>query len=404
MTTKSKTYLTALIPLASIGFFNPFGIISGNLIKVIFALSCILACALLLFSKNPRIKNIPKFGYTLLYIGMLTGLLSTVYIHRQGLTSAIISILPIFLSYSAFFIFYKLNVPLSKFFNVIKTLCIIGICVYAINYVTFPNFIFGTKGGGLRAGMMRMWIPFIELQAFMFFYYINLISKGHINRRNIFWLITFGLITLMSITRQMIILCFGLGTLLYLYNTRGAKKYISAIIISAFIIVVVPNLPIYKALAQVTQEESERTRGMEDNIRVHAWNYYTKDAQESDLTKIIGNGIPVLELTKWGRFINSETNFEIGGKGYYPTDVGWAGFFFYFGFIGTSGLLIILLSAISRTYDTKSVWITAWFLYILITAFTSGVIIYFYQVTSISMVLYLVYGQNGYCHTRIQQR
>jgi len=120
MTTKTKAYLAALIPLSAVAFFNPFGVINDQLSKFLFLFSCCLVSVILLFNKNPKLRNYPKFGFFLLYCGIFTGYLITVLIHGQGAITALITLLPIIFAYSCFFIFYKLNIPKSKILNLIK--------------------------------------------------------------------------------------------------------------------------------------------------------------------------------------------------------------------------------------------------------------------------------------------
>lgn len=402
MTTKTKTYLAALIPLSAVAFFNPFGVINDQLSKFLFLFSCCLVSVILLFNKNPKLRNYPKFGFFLLYCGIFTGYLITVLIHGQGAITALITLLPIIFAYSCFFIFYKLNIPKSKILNLIKILTILGIIVYIINRIFYPNIIFGTKEGGDRAGMLRMWIPFIELQILMLFYYIEKVAKNGLSKNMTLWLIVYGAMVILSVTRQLIILSFILGTLLYLYNTRGAKKFIVAIFICAICITVVPHLPIVEVITETTEQEAARTNGMENNVRVIAWEYFTEDAQESIITKIFGNGIPALQKTKWGRKIDRETNAELGGLGLYTADIGWAGIFFYFGFIGTIGLLLCLFSAIKESLKLHWHWITGWLLLITITSVSSGFILYYHQIVSITMIFYIVYGKNRSHYIGIQ--
>lgn len=402
MTTKTKTYIAALIPLSAVAFFNPFGVINDQLSKFLFLFSCCLVSVILLFNKNPKLKNYPKFGFFFLYCGIFTGYLVTVLIHGQGAITALITLLPTIFAYSCFFIFYKLNIPKSKILNLIKVLTILGIIVYIINRIFYPNIIFGTKGGGDRAGMLRMWIPFIELQILMFFYYIEKAAKNGMSKNTVLWLIVYGAMVILSVTRQLIILSFILGTLLYLYNTHGAKRIIVAIFICAICITIVPQLPIVEVITKTTEQEAERSQGMENNIRLIAWDYYTEDAQESIVTKIFGNGIPALQKSKWGKKIDRYTNAELGGLGLYTADIGWAGFYFYFGIIGTLGLIICLVASIKQSFKLKLYWITSWIVLITITSVSSGFILYYHQIVSITMVLYITYGKNRNHYIGIQ--
>ncbi len=397
MTQTNKSIFAGLIPLSSIAFFNPGGAITDQLGKLMFLTVCCLVMIVLLFVWTPRLRKFPKLGYVLMLCGVFSGVAVTVIIHGQTITTGVVSVLPLLFAYGTFFIFYKLNITKGKFIRLVRYLAISGIIIYFINRLFYPNLLFGVKEGGMRAGMLRMWIPFLELDILLFFYYINDFARNGIRRISLVYVLLFGTMIILSVTRQLIILGFGLGAILYILRTRGAAKIIVAMLIAVFTITVIPNTRIFEVITETTESENERSRGAENNVRLLAWNFYTDDVQESIITKVFGNGVPAFQKSKWGHKIDQISD----RNGWYPTDVGWAGFFFNFGLTGVIGLLIILLSSLIKSVQNGLPWISVWLILILVSSFTSGPILYTYQIVSISMVLYLIYGNNGSYHFRI---
>lgn len=395
MNVRSKVFLASCIPLSSVAFFNPLGLIDEQKGKFIFFCTCCVVIFCLLFIKTPRIRgNYPKTGYFLLALSMVTALYSAVNIHGQPFVISLIAIATYIFAYGTFFLFYKLNIPRCRFGLIIRTLCILAIIVYISNVVTYPYHIFGDPEHqiGERGGILRVRIPFIELIILIFLYNIDRIASKGGNKKSLIWLIISGMMILFSLTRQVIITSFVVGSILYLYKKRGASRLVWTIAILFFTLVIIPQTSIYKIIVETTEAESKRTRGMENNIRVEAWKFYTITAQESVKTMILGNGVPSLHKSNWGRHMNQEMELRKTFVG----DVGWAGFFFYFGFIGVLGISLILIDAYKRARRNKQYWINAWIIFIAITSVASGQITYHYQIVSICMVLYLVYKKSKY--------
>ncbi len=109
-----------------------------------------------------------------------------------------------------------------------------------------------------------------------------------------------------------------------------------------------------------------------------------------------------MQKTKWGKQIDRYTNTELGGAGLYTVDVGWAGIYFHFGALGTLGLILIFIHSIKKSWIQNKRWLSAWLMLIAITSFASGQILYYYQITSISMILYLIYGKDRHYNIGIQ--
>lgn len=388
-------WILLLIPLSSVSFFSPFGTISPNDGKLIFLIITTLVGVWSLKYKNSNIPNFPKWGYFLLFLSFISSWYMSSYGHNQGFIVAAISIIPYIYSYGIIWILFRLDLPIDEIFKLIKILSILGIIIFLINYLSYPQLVFGVKEASIRGGKVRINIPFFILQVFMFYYYIQKISiPEYRTLKNIGYVLLYGIIIVMTLTRQAIAVGFGLGVLLYLYNSNSTKRFIGILVFSIIIVAVIPKTSIYKIMSNETKTEIKKTRGLSKNVRSRAWQFYVSDVQESSKYIICGNGIPALEKSNWGKKIEEKTKWKGDGTGWFVTDVGWAGFFFYFGVIGVTGLLIILLKSLIVANKQGRTWIAAWIMYVLITAVASGPIIYYNEILTISLVIYLIYAKN----------
>lgn len=157
------------------------------------------------------------------------------------------------------------------------------------------------------------------------------------------WLIILTTIfIILSVTRQYILLSIILGIIFILNKASLSKKIITASLCIIIYLFVLPQIPIYKTMVELSEEQAERNKTEED-IRIKAWNFYIDEYQTNQITRILGNGIPSIGNSNWGNEHGQIVDKNLGGNGCYMADVGWAGFYWEFGLIATIGLLIILL-------------------------------------------------------------
>lgn len=403
MNKRTKIFCGLLITLSTTAFFNPLGIFNEQTSKLVFYISICLVSLSLFFIRTPKLhKNeYPLWGYFLLGLGFFTGFCDSVLIHQQSAVVSFIALLPTLFSYFSFFIFYKLNIPKDEIIRIIKCLCILSIITFLINSVTYPLLTFGNveRDITIRGGIPRLGVQYILSIVLILFYNLDCLARYGFKRSRLIWVIACGFIILMSLTRQIIVSSAVLGALIYLVRKRGASKFIVFVAIIFIAIVIVPQTSIYNMIVETTETEAAKTRGLENNVRVGAWEFYTMDAQESVITQIFGNGVPSLQKSEWGKDID----YESIKYGFFPADVGWAGFFFNFGIIGVVGLLYIFINALRLSRMKGLYWICGWLLFVMVTSVSSGPIVYYYQIVEISLVLYLVYGRNSNHNLGIQQ-
>lgn len=398
MKKNKKILIIALIYFAAYGFFNPIQLFSQQSTKFIFYSLMTLAIAFA-FTKGISLRNysFPKITYKLLIIGILISTVMGSAFHEQSYSVSLIATLPYFFSYMFFYVLMKLQPDKKSLEAFLKILVICSALIYVINILSFPNMLFG----GLKdefddsRGLYRIGVPMLEIVITYFFYSINqwlLTSKKHW----IFWISLTYVLIVLSLTRQHIFIS-GIFGILFILRSASIYKKILACIIAVFILfMIVPRIPIFNTLIELSKDQISANKYEKDDIRITAWEYYTIDAQANSITPIFGNGIPSIGNSKWGNDYEQKVFYSYGGNGCFTVDVGWAGFFWYFGGITTFCLLFFLVKAVKRKKPLASSYLTYTMLFIILTAITSGPILYSTSICSICLILYLIYGNPIY--------
>ena len=391
---KTKRIIFILMVLSSVSFFNPFNIISPYIQKLLIYIVFSFAILYSLIYGDKISVPYPRKSYLMLIIGILVSMFMASMFHPQDIGSSFITTLPCILGFLSFYVLMRLNIPKSTIENLIWRFCFIGMLIYIVNIATFPNMIFAEHKDeyDFSRGSLRIGIVFFDFIVLFFFYSINqwLVYK---KKKYVFLIILTGTYILLSLTRQSIFLS-GVLAIIFLFKKFSLPKKFLLIIVSILLFgYVLPHIPLYKTLTEMTKDEMAESRAGEENIRIRAWRFYTYQNQTNILTPFLGNGIPSMGRSEWGNQFRATISKEQGGNACYAADVGWAGFFWYFGLFATLGLLSLMFYAILKPKKNDKKYLSYWCIYIVLTSVASGPIIYFNQIFIIMIVLYLIYGK-----------
>ena len=391
---------------ALVGFFNYHQMLSDQLIKLIFYCVTIVAFALAI---TDRRINIDKTGYpktaynTLMAMLILSPVMAGIF-HGQPLIDSIVTALSIILAYLWFYILMKFEISEEKIIRVILIGCAIAVPVYFLNLRAFPGAMFGEQPVEQVRGILRLPVVFIELFPLVLFYAINrwLISKRPI------WIAVIAVCIVMiviSVIRQIIVVS-ALMAIIFLFRSLNWKQRALVLVpLLVVAIVIVPRLMVFQALNEVTEAQQEfNERNDQSDIRIQAWKFYTYEYHPNIATMILGNGYPAIDKTQYGIRYGADTE----AAKCYEADVGWAGFFFFFGAIATVALFIFMWKAMVRRQPPDRQYIKYWIAFIIITSVASGPILYTYQIFNVVTVLYLAYAPvqsiHGTDNPQLQQR
>lgn len=220
-------------------------------------------------------------------------------------------------------------------------------------------------------------------------------------KKHLYLIVITGLFIVLSVIRQYIFLSIMLGILFILKKSSFIKKMIFVAICLCVYYFILPKIPMYQKMSEVTSSQIDNNAETED-IRISAWKFYTNEYQTNSITRIFGNGLPSIGNSKWGNNFEKTISRDYGGNGCFFVDVGWAGFYWLFGAFSTIGLIILLIKAILKKKSVDKQYLSYWCLFIVLTSIASAPILFYNQIISISTVLYLIYGKENNCNNNIK--
>lgn len=387
-----KYILFVLTILSSVGFYNYHEMFSPQLIKLMFYLNVLLCCGWALKDGiSLREVRYPRTVFFLILVLMIVSAFMGTAFHPQSLMASITGVLPFFFSFLYLWVFLKFDIPSEKMMHLIMGICAASSVVYFCNVLTMPHNIFGESilSIDMTRGIVRIPLVFIELFPLVVFYGIN----RFIDTKEKKWLLVIawaGLMIVLAVVRQIILLTGVLGLLFFFRKVSLWKKLAMAAAVALVVVLVLPQIPIYKAMVELSEDQRDDNEKDED-IRITAWRYYTYENQTNAVTPFFGNGIPSAGNSLWGQMFSS----EVDDNGCFAADVGWAGFFWYFGGVATVCLIILIFTGIFRRKSPQNQFITYWLVLVVLSSFASGLIIYSWQIANIMAVLSIVFNSSA---------
>ena len=384
-----KLILLYILLLSGVSFFNPMGAIDAVQSKVVFYVISLFCIIITIFCGERNRSKYPRFSYGVLLFSIAFTPFVASEFHDQSLQTSIIATLYYVLPFSALYILFKFNISSTKVERMLFHMAFLGMLVWIINIISFPNCMFGNISDSINdsRGMFRIIMPFIELGVLLVFYYINQWLVNKKIKYLIFAVIPY-LFIVFSLTRQYIFLTTVLAILFILKNSSLKKKIGVLLLIVGFVYFILPQIPIYNNLVELTQGQIKANKYDED-VRIKAWKYYTYENQTNNITLVVGNGVPSFK-SNWG----SEFEYETSSNGCDAVDVGWAGFYWYFGLFATISLITLFIKAIIKFKRVDKEYLSYWVAFIIFTSILSGPILYSHQILSIMFVLYLIYNKD----------
>lgn len=396
--------LFVLYTLSVLEFFQPLNMIEPELAKAISyaAMVSIFGLAIVCDTKEQHVISFKRNVKGLLCMMLISIVMPTISYFDQSLVTTFIATLPYF-SFGLYFAMRKFGIERSFYYKLIFSIVTISIITHAINLRSFPLIVFGElqddyelDRGGLR----------LVIQGFNFIILGFFIAAGEFMRaKRLRWIplliICFSMIFL-SYTRQHIVACTLLGLWILLRSCGGRmRQVVIGVVAVATLAYVLPKIPIVKMLVNVTIEQHERNEAANrENVRVVAARYYGWEAFESPLNRVFGNGVPSYH-SKWGMEVKAHADME----NLYTLDVGWFGFNWYFGIVAVVFMLTICGKAILPRYNPKSNNGRYYFVWLFVTGFMSGSLLYNYEIIVTIIALCIIDCDNEeYMHTPTLKR
>lgn len=392
---KIRIILLMLIYLSAHKFFNPFGLVTEQMGKAIFyAFSLLGILWAVRYGKKIQHTKTMKY-YWWIVGGIVVSVFSVWMNYDQTFPVSVMTTLPYLFAYLYFYVLQKFAIEKEFFVKVIKVLVVCSSVMYVVNLVTFPNIVFGAEKDeyDMSRGFVRLGVPMIEIVVMWLFYSINqwlLTGK----KKWFLWIALTGVLVVMSLTRQVILMSFALSFLMIMQRAKLWKKVVVVGGVALFAAFVLPEIPIYKSMVELSEDQAYKNKYEEEDIRVTAWRFYVIENQGNLSTAILGNGMPSIGNSKYGNDFEKKTYYAYGGNGCFYVDVGWAGFYWLYGIFATLGLIMMCVRAIRKSFDEHKLYMAYWFLFILITSVASAPILFHAQVLSLCIGFYLIFGKD----------
>lgn len=251
--------------------------------------------------------------------------------------------------YTGILIFFMLDIhkiSIEKVESSIIILFLLYCLVYAIDFISLPDYIFGTRdefsAGKLvsdaeKRGVYRFAIPYEDIITLILFY---VISKT--DGKRIGWLLFLVALTFMRGTRTPIAVSILFAVILYFSNKSG--RIFTIIVggciaaISAYLLITYTGIgDIVGNMFDVTKDEQEN---FEENVRYGMTYYYLFEYNHSFWEVLFGHGIPVN-----GSFQQDLAKMS-DAYSFWTVDVGFVDYYVMFGLCGIALLIAMLIIAI----------------------------------------------------------
>lgn len=389
-----RALLVLLIFLGGEGFYNYHNIFSVPVTRALFMLFMFVAVVIGsrgAESRRLRDCDFPRLPWFVLGCGLVVSVFMTPFYHHQSLMQSVTAESTVILAYAGFFILLRLNPEPRLVMRYLLYACGVGTIVYLINLYYFPNNPFGEPiVKDLSRGMPRIYAPLFQVIVLLVFYCI---SRWQQTRRWSwmgFAAIGYMLIVF-SLTRQLIGFVTVLAFFQILSNVSWGKKIFLGLTLALVGYVIVINLPLYKAMKEVSQEQIDATAsGDKEDVRIGAWRYYAWEGHDDPETLLLGNGTPAIGKSVWGARYDSFAE----ETGYFLADVSWAAMIYQYGIISTVALLVIVLMAVFRRKAPDRRYLTYYLICAILQGIAAGVWVFYYQIFVNMLALYLVYRKD----------
>lgn len=264
-----------------------------------------------------------------------------------------------------YFFLHYLQISRKFLENVIIIFAIIFSLFYILQLLEYPNMIFNSNMLEDR-GTIRI---SIEGNGFLMMAYFLLLNRFLLNRRilNLLLAFVFFIILLLGGFRTLTLAALLLSGLMYI---RLVKYSVINYTILVFMILFVMGLFQFQGTSKIINEmvstSTEQKAEGSDYIRFRELNYYFNVYPQNKSYFIMGGGLPGTKSS----YSNSMDRIEVQ-YGFYWDDLGLIGFYILIGAVALLGLLWYTIKAIFIKVPPHNIYISMYFIYLLIVSFTT---------------------------------
>lgn len=308
-----------------------------------------------------------------LFLFSIVSVINASTFNNQSYGVSFMTMIPLFINYIFIYILTRNLIGIKEFESYIKIMSLLYIIANIIAFMTVPNPLFGNQELDISRGTYRFRISGIFWVVLYFFKTLKDYKETNCKK---YLLITFFLylVIVASLARQYMIYSFILG-LLYIMKSMKIYKKIMIILTTIIVFYFVYSTPFVQNMLDMSITQIEENKYDDEDIRIQDYKYFIIECPRNISQFLFGFGIPAYGNSEWGNKIE-QLNIETG---LIQADTGWAGFYWYYGFLST--LLLILLyyyNLVSPIPKTLS-YIKYFLCYVVLTAIGGGPILYYHE-------------------------
>ena len=370
--------------LSSVLFFAPV-IINLSILKTI-SWTILFATFLLTIPALTKKKYIREpYGriMLLLVFTVLISVITAFMQHYQGITYSIrviLNLLPI----SLFFFLRQNKISLIEIERLIWLFIGIYLVIYIIGFSMAPRVVFDNTGGQMDVNTQRGIARVLLLgTGFLYLGYFMTLNKWLLTKQKHYLLlgIIFFILIVMGVSRQHILFSFLLGLLMILNQLRWYAKLLITASVVILVTFAISHSQILQTLIELTKNQI--TASGTENVRIQAYNFFLFDYDTNIFQILFGNGIPHLD-SPWGIKYHNLTK----STGFYPSDVGFAKIFFYWGLWGIFIVTILLFKVLKQDVPPSIRYAKYYFFLVILTNIASHS--FFKFILPLSIVIYIL--------------
>ena len=383
---KIDTFFLFIVIVASLNFYD-FILMpkSETITKALYYISGISSLIYFICQKSnkrmPYHNPINKNMAFLIFI-MFISIFSSNIFENQDLSIGLMTTFPYIFTLSFFYILQKGRVSSIVIERLIKMFGTIFIIVFLLDKI-LPVTFFGTMEFDYDRGELRIRVPGIQWLLLLFLYCIQQYKNTYKKKFVLVILLCFAIIIL-SLTRQLILISAAMGLWLYFRDSKLKNKIIIGSLIIIASSIVFPKIPALNNMVDLTKSQIEKNKYEDEYIRFQAWDFYTNGYDRDLIQNFIGCGVPSVGNSTYGNKIDRLSR----NNNYYVHDVGWAGFYFFFGLLGTISLIYIMIKSIKIKCPNQNVFMKFYIMAVALLGFASGSILYYNELLCLTLAVY----------------
>lgn len=340
------------------------------------------------FKKNLLFKKNIILIFLLLFLNFISS-----YIYREQNFYESFTAFPHIWFLFLYFFLHNQKIGIEQIEKISISVSLIFCVCYAIQLIIFPTIIFNGAKTALRY-YINGDIPRFRLegQLFVFLgYFLSLNKYLMYNRQKYLLYMSIFMIIVFALGFRTFLLAIFISSIILCYRYDKCKKIISKIIPISILLIFILFTPfVQNRVAEMSERQKTETFSNQDYIRVTCYEYYTTEHFKNGIEYFLGSGYPNPN-SSYGQEIKSLEE----RKFIYWVDLGLIGLSWMIGIPTVICILFYSFRIIFLKTPKKYLYCSSFFIFLIISSFTTGEMYRFGAFIPQAIVLY-IFGKQKY--------